>query len=215
MVLMQTLERRGGVTTYGVASMQAKPDLVRVRFRVLRLEESPAQSFAAASEAVGDVRRVLREHRIPDAAVQHSQLALSSEWDYGAGRKLLGYRCAATFLVESGDLDDLQPLLVDLVTAGVNELDGVDFDVADKAGLRAEARREAVAAARRKAELYAAAAGVRLGAVVRIDDVDPGQGGIQVFRAESTGAQSTQEDLAPGHIVVTASVILGFAIAPD
>jgi uncharacterized protein len=212
---MQMAEHPGGVTTYGVASTRAKPSLVRIRFRVLRLEQSPAQAFASASDAVRDVRRLLREHRIPDAAVQHSQLALSSEWDYGAGRKLLGYQCAATFVVESGDLDDLQLLLVDLVAAGVNELDGVDFDVADKAELRAEARREAVAAARRKAALYAEAAGVRLGAVVRIDDIDPQQGGMGVFRAESAAGQSTPEDLAPGHIVVTASVILGFAIAPD
>jgi uncharacterized protein len=210
---MQMVERPAGITTSGVASMRAKPDLVRVRFRVLRLERSPAQAFAAASDAVRDVRRVLREHRIPGTAIQHSQFALSSEWDYAAGRTLLGYQCAATFVVESADLDELQLMLVDLVAAGVTELDGVDFDVAARADLLAEARREAVAAARRKAELYAAAAGVRLGAVVHIDDVDPEHGGTQVFRAESTGGQGTPEDLAPGHIVVTAAVILGFAIA--
>ena len=64
--------------------MQAPPDLARLRFRVLRLEQTPAQSFAVTSEAVGAVRRVLREHGVPDGRVQSSQLALASAWSSSA-----------------------------------------------------------------------------------------------------------------------------------
>jgi uncharacterized protein YggE len=216
MIAMQMVERPWGVAAYGAASVKAMPDLVRARFKVTRVEQTPSQSFATASDAVREVRQALRRHGVADAAVQRSQLGLNSSWSYGgAQRKFLGYECQASFVAESADLDDVQALLVDLVAAGANQIDGVDFDVRGKADLRAGARRDAVAAARRKAELYAEAAGVRLGAVVHIDDVDPEQPGLERYRGHSTGDEASPEDLAPGHVVVSAAVILGFSIIHD
>lgn len=213
---MQMVERPWGVAAYGAASVKAMPDLVRVRFKVLRVEQTPAQSFAQASKSVHAVREVLRRHGIVDQAVQWSRLGLRSAWSgFGPDRKFLGYECQAAFAVESGDLDDVQQLLVDIVEAGANEIEGVDFDVTSKADLRAEARRQAVTAARNKAALYAEAAGARLGHVVHIDDVDPENAGFERYRAHGAGGQASAEDLAPGHVVVSAAVILGFSIIHD
>lgn len=201
-----------GVSAFGAASVKARPDLVRVRFRVSRLEQTPAEAFGAASEAVRAVRQALRQHDVPDAAVERSRLDLKSEWDYNKNRKLLGYQCKASFAVEFRNLDHVQQLLVDLVGAGANEIEGVDFDVTTKPDLRADARRQAVAAARRKAELYADAAGIRLGPIVHIDDVDPEQERLEHYRGHGSGSAGAQEDLAPGHVVVSAAVVLGYAI---
>lgn len=117
-------------------------------------------------------------------------------------------------MVESEGLDSVQTLLVDVVEAGGHEIDEVDFDVRAKAELRAAARREAVAAARRKAELYAGAAGVRLGAVLHIEDVDPEANGRERYRGHATMDGASEQDLAPGQVVVSAAVTLGFAILP-
>lgn len=107
----------------------------------------------------------------------------------------------------------MQQLLVDLVGAGANEIEGVDFDVAGKPAMRAEARRKAVSAARDKAALYAEAAEVRLGPVVHIDDVDPESTRAELHRRHGYGGdEASAEDLAPGHVVVSAAVIVGFSI---
>jgi uncharacterized protein YggE len=166
--------------------VKAAPDLVRVRFKIVRLEQTPSRSFAQASDAVRVVREVLRRHGLADRAIENSRLGLKSLWSYGADRKFLGYRCQASFSVDPTHLDDVQQLLIDVAAAGANEIDGVDFDVTGKPDLRAEARRQAVDAARRKAALYAEAAGARLGPAVHIDDVGPrtqvpsGTGGVQL-----------------------------------
>jgi uncharacterized protein len=211
----QMIERPWGVAAYGAASVKAVPDLVRVRFKVIRLEQSPSQAFASVSAAVHAVREAVRAHRIPDAAVERSRLDLRSSWNgFGADRKFLGYQCLASFALRSGNLDGVQQLLIDIVAAGANEMEAVEFDVTTKPELRAQARREAVAAARSKAELYAEAAGVRLGAVLHIDDVDPEHGSAPLYRGQiPAGGQSSPEDLAPGHVVVTAAVVLGFSIS--
>jgi uncharacterized protein YggE len=202
-----------GVSAFGAGSVKAQPDLARIRFRVNRLEQTPAAAFRVASEAVRAVRQSLRRHGIPDAAVAGSRLDLQSDWSYADRRRtLLGYKCEASFAVEHRNLDDLQPLLVDLVDAGADMIEAVDFDVSAKAGLRADARRNAVVAARRKAELYAEAAGITLGPVVHIDDVDPEQDRLNSHRSHGGGGATTEGDLAPGHVVVSAAVVLGFAI---
>lgn len=214
---MQMIERPWGIAAYGAASVKAAPDMVRARFKVIRLEQSPPQAFATASGAVHAVREALRAHQVPDSAVERSRLDLKSAWSgFGPDRKFLGYQCQASFALQSGNLDDVQQLLVDLVSAGANEIEAVEFDVTAKPDLRAQARRQAVAAARSKAELYAEAAGVRLGAVIHIDDVDPEQGSLHLYRAHSApGGEPLPEDLAPGHVVVSAAVTLGFSIAHD
>jgi uncharacterized protein YggE len=213
---VQMIERPWGVTAYGAASVKSMPDLVRARFRVVRLEQSPSGAFATASDAVRAVRQALRQHDVPDSAVERSRLDLSSSWSgYGPERKFLGYQCQASFCVESDNLDHVQQLLVDVVAAGANEIEAVDFDVVGKGGMRAEARRLAVAAARRKAELYAEAAEVRLGAVVHVEDVDPERAGAERYRGHGSGGEAAAEDLAPGHVIVSAAVILGFSIAHD
>lgn len=213
---MQMVERPWGIAAFGAASVKAIPDLVRVRFRIVRVEPAPAAAFEAARGAVRAVRGALRAHGIGDAAVEGSRLDLKTATDYVDGtRKFVGYQCQAAFAVESRALDDVEPLLVDVVAAGANEIEGVEFDVIAKRELRAEARRKAVAAARAKAELYADAAGVRLGVVVHIEDVDPDQPGTSRYRSHSEAAATTAQDLAPGHIVVSAAVILGCALARD
>jgi uncharacterized protein YggE len=213
---MQMVERPWGVSTFGAASVKAEPDLVRVRFTIIRVEQAPADAFDAARTALRAVRTALRGHGIPDAAVEGSRLDLRTLTQYVDGRSMFaGYQCQAAFAVETRALDDVEPLLVDLVAAGANQIDGVDFDVTAKRELRMEARRRAVAAARAKADLYAAAADVRVGSVLHIEDVDPEQSSAARYRSHSDAGATTAQDLAPGHIVVSAAVVVGYAIARD
>jgi uncharacterized protein len=214
---MQMIEHPWGVTAHGAGTVRATPDMARIAFRVSRLEQAPSAAFAAASSAVDAARQVLREHRIADTAVEGSRLSLASSWNYGGNRReLLGYECTASFAVECRELDDVQQLLVDLVAAGTDEIEGVDFGISDTSGLRAQARREAVLDARRKAELYAEAAGIRLGAVLHIDDEDTEPGATLHFRAAAAAPMGGgAENFAPGSVVVSAGVILGFAIGHD
>jgi len=73
MVGVQMIERPWGVAAYGAASVRALPDLVRVRCKVMRLEQTPSAAFDAASQGAHAVRQALREHGVPDAGVEGSR----------------------------------------------------------------------------------------------------------------------------------------------
>ncbi|CAM5451804.1 SIMPL domain-containing protein [Streptomyces violaceorubidus] len=207
--MTQAIEEPWGISVFGSGSVRAEPSLARVRPVVDVLEPSPEQAFQQAGEAVARLREVLRRHGVPDASVSGSRLGLSSEYDrHGGGRRLLGYRCQASYAVETGALDDLELLIADVVDAGAHRIDGVEFDVRDRPALLDEARRRAVGAARRKAQVYAEAADARLGPVLHIQDVESEP--VAAFRASAGGGPPGA--LAPGAVEVSARVVLGFSL---
>jgi uncharacterized protein YggE len=208
---MYGIERPWGVAVKATSQARAQPDLARIAFKIVRMEPSPAAAFAAANDAVARVRQALHQHAIGDELVEGSRLNLTTMWSYvDTPRTFLGYECQAAFAVEATNLDDVQGLLVDLVAAGANEIESVEFDVRAQSDLHAEARRLAVVAAREKAEDYARAAGVRLGAVVHIADEEA----TPFAQARALGAAGSGDaPLVPGQVVVTATVTLGFALA--
>jgi uncharacterized protein YggE len=194
------IARPWGVSVYGMASVKAAPDLVRVRVGLETVEPTPGEAFQSGQTKITALREVLRRHQIADAAVSASQLRLSTAYSYGGdeGRRLIGYQCDASFTIETDRMEILQSLLIDIVNAGVTRVDEMAFDTRNKPELRAQARRKAVRAAREKAELYAEAAAVTLGPVIHIEDVDPERETPQRSRSHSSASSSTAaEDLAP------------------
>lgn len=217
MVDSESIENPWGVSVFGAASISAEPDVAKLRVAVRETRDTPKEAFDITRAQAARVREVLRGHGIPDGAVSASRVALKSTWSYsGNKRHFEGYESSAAFVITLRELETLELVLVDVVDAGANQVDGVDFDISTKPELRAQARVAAVAAAREKGALYADAAGVGLGRVLHIKDVDSdelersygghGRGGETMGRAG---------DLTPGKISVSAGVVVGFALLSD
>ncbi|MFE6042294.1 SIMPL domain-containing protein [Streptomyces sp. NPDC056452] len=209
----QSIDAPWGVSVFGAASVDAAPDLARLRVAIEQTRNKPGEAFAATRSGVNRIREVLRGHGVPEGAVSTSRLNLSSRWSYGDERKFLGYECTASFVIELRELDILETVLIDVVDAGANQVKGVEFDVSTKKELRARARTAAVASAREKAALYAEAADVRLGPVIHIKDVDSEQ--LQNYRGHGGQSGGGEGDLTPGRVSVSAGVVIGLSLSSD
>lgn len=212
---MTAIREPWGLSVLGAGSVAAEPRFAEIDLAVDVLTATPKESYAEAGRVVTGLRAVLRGHGVPDADVSGSRLSLASEYaGYGADKVFKGYGCEARYTVRTHALDRLEELVDDLVTAGVNRVDDVRFEVDDKPAMRDEARRRAVAAARRKAGVYAEACGVRLGAVIHIQDVDPESMTGHGHGRRSGGDPEHDGALTPGSVRVEAAVLLGFALLP-
>src|SRR5262249_38151006 len=118
------------------------------------------------------VRLVLTEARLDDVASSRVTLAQTFRL-VGGERRMEGYTARVAFSAILRDLDGLEKVLTGVIEAGVDEVTGVELGTSRLKQLRAQARQEAVAAAREKADNYADAAGVRLGKVLHIEDINP------------------------------------------
>jgi len=219
MLVNQSIPRPHGIDVFGSYVLRVEPDIVLVTFTVSRLESEPGPAFEATREAVAAVRGFLSGAKVANADVQASVVRLSTEHDgYGKDRVFHGYRAKVALSVRLTDLSRFEEILAGVVGAGANEIDGTEFRTTRLAELRAEARRGAFAAARRKAELYAEAAEVSVGRVLHVEDVNPDRLGHGESHGGHVGHGSLEADAddsqtaAPGSVQVGAAVMVAFAM---
>jgi uncharacterized protein YggE len=222
--MSQSMTRPVGVNVFGSHIVRTEPDRAEVDLAVIRLAQTPASAFEQTGKAVRAVRNALKVAGIPDADVEVSKVNLETAYDrFGQTGKFLGYRSTVSFRFVLGRLDAVEQLITSAVEAVANEVRRVTYQSSKLRELRGGARKQAVEAARRKAEIYCEAAGVRLGSVVDIEDVNPDVGLYRSsFGHNAAGIEPSAEvdeepgsGLKPGSLVISAAVVMTFNILHD
>ena len=121
------------------------------------------------------------------------------------------YQVSTNFDVVLDDVNKAGEVIRAAVEAGANQGWGMNFELKDPQIHEDAAREKAVAEARRRAELMAKAAGVKVGQVLSISDVSSGGGGSMPKYAMAD-MRSANMTVAPGETEVTSTVQVVFAI---
>jgi uncharacterized protein YggE len=205
--LRQAITTPFGVTVFGSAISRVAPDLASVACAVSRLEQKPDKAFAEARKGAQSVQECLRRLKVVDFGASRVTLEQKHRFSNGENR-FIGYEARIAFRVQVPELDRTEQVVCALVDAGANEIERVGFETKALKEVRAEARRAAVA------ENYCRAAGMSLGRVLHIEDVNP-----DTMRGRSEGhvrGPSNADDIGDGHafdpssIQVNAAVLVAF-----
>jgi hypothetical protein len=108
--------------------------------------------------------------------------------------------------VQVFDLDRLGAVLDAAVRDGANQMNGLQFDVADKAPFLTAARQAAVADAVAKADVYATAAGAVLGNLMLITEGSDNNGAYPLRAEASFDMASRAVPIAAGALTISATV---------
>lgn len=198
------------------------------------LEESDSSALSDARERLESRASELIEQMeatgLARSAINAGSLNVYPEYvqgqrnEDGEHEALQRTRLERPITVELTDLDQLSEVLDALIAAGVNALDGVQFDLQDRDSATDEALVKALEKAQHKANLMADTLGAELGHVQRIEETQSPifQPRMMAMRAESDTA-STQSgaasDYSPGTIRIDAGVNVEWTLtgpdAPD
>jgi len=213
-----TVLQAPAVTVRGLGVAPAQPDGVKVVLTVRHRSDAADQALGEASGKAQALERLFQELSIDRDRWVTVGLGLNewTEWDEQGRRELRrGYEASSRVAVTLPNADDLGRLLAEAagrVEAGV---DGPWWDVAPENPAHEEARRRAMADARLRASVYADAAGLTLGELVEVVEVE-----AQRPRA-TTLARATFSSLAgsemPAHsegLQVTAGVDVTSLMSP-
>lgn len=199
------------VTAEGEAGVA--PDLAVVSLAVTGQGKDlvPARDDVVTRSSV--VMATLRELGVAEGDLIAADVSISPEYDYRKSQKLVGYRVARPMTVKVRDLSRLGGILDGVVSAGANEVHGAQMSASDPSAAEHQALRSAFFAAQAKAAVLAEAAGVTLGAVIRIEEDAAGAAPMPRMRAmaaaESTGPPT---EVATGDLTVTRRIQAWFAI---
>jgi len=200
------------VTVTGEATIGVAPDTAIIRIGVSSQEKSAREAGEANARQMTSVLAAIKASGIAERDIQTSRLSLQPQYDPNKGgtARLTGFLATNQVTVRIRDIDSLPTVLDRAIAAGANEMSGIEFVVSEQSKLLDQARDDAIADARRKAELYARAAGAKLGHVVSISEEGPTPPQPRPMQAMRAGAVP----VAPGEQTLRAIVSVSYELTP-
>jgi len=199
------------ISVSGEATVSVPPDLALVEGGVTSEAKTAREASDANNAAMGKVLQALKGAGIEAKDVQTSRLSLQpqSAPNRSGPPAIVGYRASNRVTIRVRDVTKVANVIDTLVAAGANDIGGINFMVSQASKLLDEAREQAVADARRKAEIYAKAAGVTLGAPLSISE--EGSPGPMPFR-KMAGGMAAAAPVAQGEETLQVTVSVSWAI---
>jgi uncharacterized protein YggE len=199
------------INVTGTGTVEAAPDIATLSIGVTTQGDTAAAALAANSASLDAVLARLAAAGVDPRDMQTSNLSLNPNWTgYDNNNPVISSYVASNMLtITIRKLDTLGTVLDAAVQDGANTLNGLTFAVADPKPLLDEARTEAVADARARAELLAAAAGVKLGKIVSIAEAGTGEPPVPMYKAELS---AVPVPVVGGEVGMSASVTIFYEI---
>jgi uncharacterized protein YggE len=163
------------VTVTGEANSNVASDLAHATAGVNSDAKTPREAAEANAAAMNGIIAALRQAGIPDSdtrTVRFSIVPLYAQRPSEGQSQIIGYRVSNQVRVTVRDVTKVGDILDRLTSAGATNLIGLEFGAADPGSLLDDARTAAFADAKRKAELFARAAGAQVGRAVSISEDD-------------------------------------------
>jgi hypothetical protein len=202
------------LTMSGLGEVRAAPDMVTLSAGVTSQAPTAAAALSANSARMQSVFAALKKLGVADKDMQTSNFSVSPQMTAGISgqpARLTGYEVHNQVRVRLDNVGMLGAALDTLVTAGANQMNGIDFAIKDPAPLLAQARSGAVADALAKAQVYAKAASVSLGPILSISEND-NEGPRPLYRAAPMMMAAKAVPVAAGEESVNANVSIVWEI---
>jgi uncharacterized protein len=205
---------RPTIEASGESTVSAKPDYAMIVIGVQSNSKNAQTALADNSKATANLIEALKGAGIEAKDIQTSDFSIWPQMS-NAGRAggepttIVGYNVSNHVRTTIRDVTRLGEILDRAVTAGANSVNGIHFGIANASALLDEARKAAFADAKRKAELYAGEAGVKLAGIASLEET----GANPAPFAMAAGDMGVKTPIEAGESKLSIGVRVRFEIA--
>lgn len=203
------------ISVSGEGKIKVVPDEAVISIAVETKGEESAKVKKENDVVVDKVLKYLKSTKINPKDIKTERVSLYPSYDYN--KKKNYYMATQTISITLRDLSTYDVLMDELVKAGVNRVNGVNFQSSEIEKLKSEARVMAVADAKKKAEDFANALGQKVGKAIVITDnsspiYNPPYYRANVMMMEAKADGGSGETLSVGEIEINTFVNITFAL---
>lgn len=201
------------INVTGEGKIMVTPDRADITIGVENVGSDASDVKKKNDESIDAVIKYLKSIKLPAEDYQTQRVNLYRNYD--SNKKKYSYTASQTIVIHLKDLSKYDSMMMGLVDAGVNNIQGVEFKTSKQAQYESEARVKAVAAAKQKATDYAGALNQKVGKAITVTDNTqtyyPRVMSAMKF-GDMESADMPKETLAIGEITVTANVNISFEL---
>ncbi|MBV9528225.1 SIMPL domain-containing protein [Sphingomonas sp.] len=191
------------------------PDVAVISAGVVSRAVTASAALQETADRMARVRTALKRAGIADRDIQTSNVSLNPEYRYADNQppQLTGYTASNQVTVRFRDIGNSGAVLDALVAQGANQINGPTLTIDRPEAALDEARANAVAIGRARAELYARSLGMRVARLVSVaesgGDVLPPQPPMPMMMAR---AEAAQTKIDPGEQKLQVSLAMTFEL---
>ncbi len=208
-----------GIWVSGEGKISAVPDIANLQLGIEAQQASVAAAQSQAVEAMDKVMTALVDNDVAkkDIQTQYFNISQVTRWDENTQREVvLGYRVTNTVNARIRDIEKAGIIIDAVALAGgdLTRVNSIYFSIDDPTEYQKEARDEAVADAKNKAEQLASLAGVKLGKPTYISESFylPSSYRYDAPMMEAGKSSAPSTSISPGEMDITLNVQVTYAI---
>ncbi len=192
------------------------PDIARITAGVVTVATTATAALAQNATRMSSVRAALKRAGIADRDIQTSSINLQPDYRHdaqGGNPQIVGYRASNEVSVRFRDIADTGRILDTLVAQGANQINGPMLSIDKPEAALDEARTQALANARARAQLYAEALGKRVVRILAISEAGANYAPpVVMMRQSARGEMADSTSVDPGEQSVAISLSVSFEL---
>ncbi len=200
----------------GTGKVDLAPDIVYINLGVHTENPSAADAVASNNAQTQKVIEALKGLGVDEKDIRTSNFSIWPSQNYAPDGTPLDTRYVVDnqVFVTVRDLEKLGDMLDGVIAAGVNTVNSVQFDLADKSEAMKQARADAVKDAQKQAQDLAAAAGLELGEVYSIGFAESYTPIFEYGKGGGGGAAeaAVSVPIQPGQLTISATVNMSYVL---
>lgn len=207
------------ITVAGEATLTIAPDQAHTVAGVTTQGKSASEAADANNKTMASVVEAATNAGIPAADIQTARFSIhpvyaqppSGQPNRTETPRVVAYRVSNQVTVKIRDVARVAEILDRLIAAGASDINGVSFSLSDPEKVLDATRPKAVANARRKAELYAKAAGAQVGRVISLEETGVSPPSFRTM-APAAAMDRAAPPISPGESTLRVNVTVSFEL---
>jgi uncharacterized protein YggE len=199
------------LTVTGEAHVSVAPDYAVIRLGVTAQAKTAREASESNARSASALVTALRGAGIDDKDIQTTRLSLQPTYEgavSGRTARITGFQASNQVTIKVREVARLADVIDRAIAAGATDMGGIDFQVTAPSQALDHARAEAVADARRKADLYAKTAGVTLGRVLALSEDQAAQEPVPMMARAAAPATP----ISPGERTLRVTVTVSYEL---
>ena len=211
------------ISVDGDGKVFAKPDMVQVNVSFQETASTSKAALDKVNEKIDSAMKVLKNNNIPESDVATGNLNIYTEYDYSNSyRRIVGQRASQSLEIKIKKIDSkatkATKIIDELSSIDNLQINGISFDIEDKAEFFSKARELAFNKAKQKAEELAKLSKVKLTKPISISDstydISPVSYTTNVAQLKSFGSGAVANDtqISTGEMGISANLSILWGI---